>query len=268
MSPQFVDFDGDKQLDIVAGTFSGSPFVAIGSEKGWQQPVEIKDGKGDRIVLNQFWNYETKKWDETKRCDPEDALKQGHGTSAIAWDQDGDGDLDLLLGDYDGGYLYLRKNDGKPGAPKFVGRNKPVMVGGKPLNVGKMSTPRIVDWDRDGLMDLVCSSMGDAYGDGDGGGVWLFLNTGSQKTPFAKAQLLIPLSKKESKQEPLRPDSGLYADVADCDGDGDLDLVVGGYTHMPKKGNAENEDTRTSCVWLYENKTSKKGPTTGAAKIR
>jgi hypothetical protein len=33
------------------------------------------------------------------------------------------------------------------------------------------------------------------------------------------------------RRRPTRPDSGLYTDVADVDGDGDLDLIVGGYSH-------------------------------------
>jgi hypothetical protein len=271
MSPQFVDFDHDGRLDLVAGTYCGSPYVAIGSESGWQQPVPIVDGNGERIVLNMFWNYDTKKWDETKRCDPEPhSLPRGHGTSAFAWDCDGDGDLDLLLGDYDAGHLYLRRNDGKPGAAQFASRNETVLAGEQPLEVGKMGTPRVVDWDRDGLMDLVCSSMGDGYGDGPGGGVFLFKNTGSATAPaFAAPELLVAASKKQSKSEPLRPDSGLYADVADCDGDGDLDLVVGGYTHMPKKNPDDpREDPKTSCVWLYENKAARKAQTTGAVHIR
>jgi hypothetical protein len=56
MSPQFVDFDSDGRLDVVAGTFDGSPHVAYATEKGWKQPVHVLDGKGERILLNQFWN--------------------------------------------------------------------------------------------------------------------------------------------------------------------------------------------------------------------
>ena len=71
MSPQFVDFNGDGKLDIVAGTFDGSPHVAYATDKGWKQPEQILDRSGARIMANEFWNFDTKKWDSTTRCDPE-----------------------------------------------------------------------------------------------------------------------------------------------------------------------------------------------------
>src|SRR5690349_3883385 len=105
MSPQFVDFDADGKLDIVAGTFDGSPHVALGSAEGWRQPQQILDASGARIMLNQFWNFDTKRWEETTRCDSEGA-RHGQSTSAAAFDWDGDGDLDLLLGDHETGRIY------------------------------------------------------------------------------------------------------------------------------------------------------------------
>ena len=65
MSPQFVDFDADGKLDIVAGTFDGSPHLARGDGTGWNQPEQILDANGRRIVLNAFWNFDTKKWDKS-----------------------------------------------------------------------------------------------------------------------------------------------------------------------------------------------------------
>jgi hypothetical protein len=38
-----------------------------------------------------------------------------------------------------------------------------------------------------------------------------------------------------------RPDSGLYPDVVDYDGDGDLDLIVGGYSIWTPKGRNLNQ---------------------------
>ncbi len=238
MSPQFVDFNHDGKLDIVAGTFDGSPHVAYGTDQGFKQPEQILDHKGERIVLNQFWNFDSKKWDSTKRSDAAgNTLPNGHCTSAIAFDWDQDGDLDLLLGDHDSGHLYRRVNEGTSTEPRFALVNVPVLADGKALHVaGTVTTPLLVDWDRDGLLDLVCGGMGDAYSEATGGGVYLYRNTGKLGAPtFAAAVTLIEPSGKGHVGGPLRPDSGLYMDVADVDTDGDLDLVVGGYSHWKPK---------------------------------
>ena len=252
MSPQFVDFDHDGHLDVVAGTFDGSPHVALGSAAGWQKPTTILDGQGQRIMMNQFWNYDEKKWDSTHRCDPLGIHDlAGHLTSAFAWDYDEDGDFDLLLGDYDEGRLFLRVNDGKPGEPKFRSRNETIEVAGKPMNVGKVGTMRVVDWGDDGLMDVVVSSMGNRHSEVPGGGVYLFTNMGSTGRPiFQSTSLLVAPGKTVRAEEPQRPDQGLYVDVADADNDGDLDLLVGGYS--------TNAEKRQPFIWFYEQRGSRR----------
>ncbi len=259
MSPQFVDFDADGILDIVAGIFDGSPHLVRGSAKGWLTPETLLDRDGKRIALNQFWNFEAKKWDRTLAHDTkatlaereklqkeraereqkpvhEDLYDFGHLTSAIAFDLDGDGDLDLLLGDHQSGHIYYRINEGTAKAPKFSTINEVLLADGKPIDVpGTVATMRLVDWNRDNLMDLAVGSMGDAYQDGPGGGVYVFLNTGSVQAPKFAAPITLLEPSKKGMQEPTRPDSGIYMDFADHDDDGDLDMIVGGYSHWTPK---------------------------------
>ncbi len=233
MSPQFVDFDADGQLDIVAGIFDGSPHLVRGSAKGWGAPEQILDRDGQRIVGNAFWNFDAKKWDETDRCDPpgHKPAKKGLLTSAVALDLDGDGDFDLVLGDHYTGAVFVRRNEGTATAPKFAVKNEVLHADGKPIDVpGTVATVRLVDWNGDGLQDLACGSMGDPYGTAAGGGVFLFLNVGSKsKVEFGEMQTLLATSMKGATA-PTRPDVGLHPDFADYDGDGDLDMVVGGYS--------------------------------------
>lgn len=226
MSPQFVDFNADGHVDIVTATYDGSPHVAYGSEKGFQAPVRLMDASGRRITLTVWYDWETNGYKNAPEQGP------GHLTSALAFDWDGDGDMDLLLGDYNDGNLYRRMNDGTATEPRFSGKNEPVLMkDGKPLVVkGGLTSPRLVDWDRDGVIDLLCGSYGDSYGSDAGGAVVWYRNVGKSGQPeFAAPVTLIEPSKK-GQQEPTRPDAGLFVDAADYDGDGDLDLIVGAYS--------------------------------------
>jgi Spy/CpxP family protein refolding chaperone len=243
MSPQFVDFDADGKLDIVCGTYDGSAHLVRGTDKGWGTPEHILDKNGERIALNSYWDVAKKKWITTTKHDAparaadaahgkgEAAHVEGHLTSAIAFDADGDGDLDLLLGDHRSGRVHRRINEGTAQKPSFGTINEVVMADGKPIDVpGTVATMRLVDWNGDGLLDLACGAMGDPFGNDAGGGVYVFPNTGTAKAPAFGAPITLLEPSRKDAQEATRPDAGIYMDFADHDGDGDLDMVVGAYS--------------------------------------
>jgi hypothetical protein len=223
MCPQLVDFNADGSLDLVMGTFEGVAFLVPGSKNGFQEPQRILDADGKTILLSSFWNHDTKKWENADRSPKGQKYPEDHCISVVAVDWDKDGDLDLLLGAKEGG-LYLRRNDGLPGKPKFVTTNERIMTNSQPIMVpGGLTAPRLVDWNNDGLFDLACGSFN--------GGVYLYLNAGKPGQPaFGAAEVLIPPAEEKGGAEPKRPTEGCYADVVDYDGDGKLDLLVGGYS--------------------------------------
>ncbi len=104
---------------------------------------------------------------------------------------------------------------------------------------GCASAVCVADWDGDGDYDLI---VGDIRGN-----VWLVPNEGTPKAPaFGPAEKLLVQGK------PLRVASGDAGPaVADWDGDGDLDLLVGA-------GNGS--------VWLFENVGSRESPRLAAGR--
>ena len=245
MAPQFVDFNADGHIDIVTGTYDGSPHVALGSADGFQPPKRILDSDGERVLLTQFWNYDAEKWDDTDRTIEDNKDGQLHCISAVAIDWDDDGDFDLLMGDKNRGRLFRQMNEGTNAAPAFTGTNIPVLAADQPFELdGGMTAPYLVDWDADGRTDVVCGSFGDSYGQGAGGGIYWYRNIGKIGDPqFAKPVTLIEPSEKNASTA-TRPDSGLYVDVVDYNGDGSLDLVVGGYSHWSPERKPLTEEQR------------------------
>ena len=226
MSSQFVDMNSDGHNDILVGSFEGVPYILHGTKDGYEDPKRILDQNGETVLIGDFWNDDDDKWDKTDRAGTE-----GHCTSVAAVDWDADGDFDLILGDYYGGRVLLRLNEGSATEPKFAAKNKVIEAGGKPLVVAKgLSAPRVIDWDRDGKFDLLCG--------GSKGGVYYYRNTGTQEEPeFASAEVLIkPVEDKtnsfikrvpQQNLQPLMPGSSYHIEAVDYDQDGDLDLLVG-----------------------------------------
>ncbi|EGV27573.1 FG-GAP repeat protein, partial [Thiorhodococcus drewsii AZ1] len=125
-------------------------------------------------------------------------------------DLDGDGDLDALIGNQDGHSFYF-ENTGSATSPAFANaQTDPFGLS----NVGKRAIPALADLDGDGDLDAL-------IGNKDGNSLY-FENTGSPSSAaFANAQT-DPFGL--SVEYPFRYVSPTLADL---DGDGDLDALIG-----------------------------------------
>lgn len=210
----YADYDGDGKLDLVAGIedwsdygwddaydtrgkwtagpLHGFVFVFLGNEKGFAAvPIQVQaDGKPVDVYGCPSPNFA---------------------------DFDGDGDLDLLCGEFLDGFTYF-ENVGTRKEPKYASARRLADAKGQPLTMElQMIVPVAFDWDKDGDLDLI-------VGDEDGR-VAFVEDSGKlakDRTPVFERPVYF-------KQEADTLKCGALATPVafDWDGDGDQDILSG-----------------------------------------
>jgi Ca2+-binding RTX toxin-like protein len=189
-APTLVDLDGDGDLDAVVGS-SGGHLRYFENTGTVGAPVFTQRSGSDN---------------------PFNGVNVGYASMPAFADLDGDGDLDAVIGESYGVLHYL-ENTGTVGAPVFiqlVGSANPF----DGIDIGDGSVPTFADLDGDGDLDAL---VGEFFGE-----LRYFENTGTVAAPAFT-----------QRTGGANPFSGVYVryesvpTVADLDGDGDLDAVVG-----------------------------------------
>ena len=211
--PRFADFDGDRVLDLIANSYDpGHCHLFRGLPGGeFAESVEVVDQKGNPVRSSHSVEYPWKSF----------------GSFFEPTDWDDDGDLDLLIGDFDGA-LKLRINQGDSTAAKFAEVNQAVWSVSGPIHVKGHCCPVVGDMDGDGLWDIVVGS--------EDGSVTYFRNRGMPGTPeFEDGLTLVKPSPDLGYERISWSDEDIYpgirsqVDLADMNGDGRLDLLVGDF---------------------------------------
>jgi len=240
-----ADLDGDGHVDLVSGSWPGEIFFFKGGpNRTFADPVKLKDKSGKTInvgggrrpdsdgmiLIAGDATFEEKDGKqvivyEGERIELEEGKSAGitgTASSVAVADFNGDGMLDLIVGSI-GGDVHVLPNEGTKTAYAF-GAPIALKAAGKDIKVaGGDAGPAVADWDGDGKPDLI-------VGAGDGS-VWYYRNVGPRDNPeLAAGQLLVEPGKVEFGDDaPLVPTRGVRAKVcvADFDGDGKADLLVG-----------------------------------------
>lgn len=214
---RYVDYDGDGDDDLVAAMEDWSHY---GWDDAWDAQGRWKNGPLHGFVY-LFRNVGTAA--EPRFEKPEQLAADGKPVDTFGCpspnfaDFDGDGDLDLVCGEFLDGFTYF-ENKGTRREPRYAAGRRLRTADDQPLTMDlEMIVPAAFDWDRDGDADLV-------VGDEDGR-VALVENVGrmrDDRTP----QFLPP---RYFQQEADTLKCGALASPVGCDwdDDGDFDIVSG-----------------------------------------
>ena len=178
--------------------------------------------------------------DGAPRCTPQGGTTMGADHCRVDLDDwNGDGLVDLIVGEHYGHILWW-PNLGSKEQPVFR-YGKFVMSDERPLDAGLAAAPKVVDWDGDGRRDLLVGAHWNR--------ILFYRNTGSNDDRRLTYQGPVQLA-GSPLEVPIRPltrgQPGIFKrdyypvlETVDWDGDGDTDLLAGGYV--------------TGMIFFYEN---------------
>lgn len=145
------------------------------------------------------------------------ALTGVERVAPISEDWNNDGNRDIITGGMDG-QIRIYINKGKDSAPLFYDFFR-LQLDGDIFDIGSRSAPRIYDYDRDGLKDVLVGEVS--------GHVYLLKNVGTNSSPvFTRAEKLYLKNGNALKYPGESPRSRL--DITDWNNDGLDDIIVGG----------------------------------------
>ena len=215
---RLVDYDGDGKDDLVVG-------VGDWKQYGWHNAYDADgnwmNGQIHGLVYwirNEAGADGKERWGKPRivRLENETPVEVFGNATPMFHDWDGDGDLDLISGDFLDNLTYF-ENVGTRTLPVYTsGRLLRASDGNRLHGDLCIITPDAVDWDGDGRMDILSGE--------EDGRVAFYRNTGriADRMPVFDPPVYL-------RQEADRVAFGILCTPAgvDWDGDGDDDLICG-----------------------------------------
>ena len=217
-NPRIVDWNNDGALDIVLGIQRGQ--VSWFENTGTNRDRKLVS-RGKIHVQGEDLSIPKIPCPEAEHYEHEDTP----GIEVVDWDNDGD--IDLLLGGFITGRIWLYENTGNAddGTPTLFFRGA-IHADGKPLDTSWCAYPCAVDLDGDGDLDLLSGNLSQQLGGKLGPplpGLLYYENTGSRSAPRLNLRELQYQGETGTTQY---EEALSNARPFDFNGDGLLDLVV------------------------------------------
>lgn len=199
--PAFADMDNDGDLDLLVGEYYGN--LNYFENTGNAHNPQFGNAQVNPMGLSATYII----------------------AEPTAADIDGDGDIDVLVGEVYGNMRFF-ENTGTPNAPQFSG---PTANPFGLTQASQFALPEFVDIDDDGDYDLF---VGEYYGN-----IKFYENTGSATSPQFDPPQSLPFGLDSAYMVPSLA-------FGDYDRDGDYDLIVGEYygdiSYFENTGSATN----------------------------
>lgn len=231
--PDINDIDGDGDLDILTFANGGSYleyYKNTSVEKGWGKDslkFDLADncwGKFYESGLSKPVTLSVTPGScATPIMTPGNERGNLHaGSTVLSYDADGDGDMEVLLGDISFNNINLLINGGSKSSAFISSQeNNYPATSGLPVELEIFPAPYMMDFNNDGKKDLIVApNISNSAEDQNTG--WYYENTGSNQKPtftFRKKNLI--------SEEMIDLGSYSYPSIGDVTGDGLEDLVVG-----------------------------------------
>lgn len=248
--PGIADMDGDGDMDVLTFSIWGSNYLEFHKNLSMEQYgtcdsliYEVRSRcwgmfqesiSGNSIALNFPCTDNVPNPELGPHGDEGIHMPTGErahsGSTVLPLDLDGDGDMDLILGDYLSPDLMSLTNGGTLAHAQMISVDTLFPVYDQQVYFEQFLAPYQVDIDGDGIRDLVVAPNS-ATGSENAHGVWYYRNTATDAAPVFHFQM-----NDLFQRDMLDFGEGARPVLFDHNGDGLMDLVVANEGYFQSGG--------------------------------